>query len=773
MKEKKLFARRSIRAFVVCVLLLFIWAVFLRGAFSGERLFSLYEDNEFMLGSIFYGISNIVRHGNMPIRLDEILGGFPLYNFTQVTAYYPFYGFLFNLYDGFWSTLKTLHFLTIFHLLFLMAGMYFLLRRVGADVVAAVVGAALFSFSEDMYAYSTWLNIIAPYSWLPLYVAGLIGLLTGYNNRINYTLILLSVCMIVTASPSQPLIHSVLLTIFLLLGFILHCIYTKKISNCASVLVRLIGIAIICGLVCAPILLSASVEASKMIRWIGNFPAIMLNERVPFNAFVYYKLPLADFWRIFFHYDGGLVGGAYIGFFAVPLVAFAFLRGATWLPLTLLVTASYSLLSAFGDDLGFAYINHKIPLLNKIREPSRNLALFQFCIAILCSLGITNIAKMLRSGEPLNFRGNLLLIISCSIVTLAYVYGFLCFRDGALVENVFGNYYYQLYTADFVRYAICILMLIATVAAIRARSSVIQHFVIFGWPAAALISLFTAVSWQPKLTISDSLYVRDNYATLEMAIIDVRQRDQSANYRVLFDGDIDKGRAAMLATYHGVRSFTYYINPAPIRQAVDFEWHGYSPYYSYLGASYLICKRCDIAQYRNHKLLASYGEYKVYGDSNAYPRIYSEDIVGDYFDTNDFINKVKNEPSVGNRRAYIEKVSNSSNYHKSTSGACQIKTLKEAPNKFDVLVDCAPGVAIVLNEYNDGNWLAKINGKLVQTNRVNANQVGVFSIGGTQFISFEYYPSLFYHSFYLSIFGVLLFVALIFFSPRSFRNRDN
>ncbi len=745
----------------VTIFLGLMWVLFLRNAFDGERIFSLYEDNEFLLGPLFSSISKIYQSGDMPIRMDSILGGFPLYNFTQVTPYYPFYGFFLDIYNGFIPTLKTLHNLIVLHLFLMLLNMYYLLRKIGASICAGIMGAVLFTFGADMYAYTHWVNIIVPYSWLPLYIAGVFGIVEGSKVRINYLIILFSMCMIVTASPSQPLIQAVLITAFILLGYV---IYNAKLISplfIAVPIIRMIAIAIICLLVCAPVIMPASFEANRMIRWIGNFPAIFLNERIPFDAFVYYKLPIEDFWRLFFYEPRGIVGNAYIGFFAVPLIALAFLHGFTWLPVTLLVVATYSLVSAFGDDLGLAYINHQIPLLNKIREPSRNLALFHLGVVMLSTLGITNLFRAIKEKNSIGSRGELLLASSFVIVVFAYVYGFFRFYNGSNIDNVFGDFKYTLQASDTIRFFACISLIIFTLAVFRFQSKLFCKLIVYAWPIAIITGLFTAVSWQPPLKISDSLYVRNNLTTLEMAIIDIRERDKSSDFRVLFDGDIDKGQAAMLAAYHGVRSFSYYINPAPIRQAVEFEWHGYTPFYAYQGAKYLICKKCDINKYPRFKLMSNHGEYQIFVDDNAYPHIYAADIVGNYSNSKDFVSIVKSEIQLATRRAYIEGASLP--YVPDSRGdsqSCIIQSFHESSTRYEILASCDPGVAIVLNEYNDGNWVGRINGRLTEIFRINGSQNGIISSGGTQFITFEYYPVIFFNSFLFSIIGIFCFSLL-------------
>ncbi|MEA9598524.1 hypothetical protein VC178_01275 [Polynucleobacter sp. AP-Sanab-80-C2] len=740
-----------------------VWLIFLSSAINSDRIFSLYEDNEFLLGPIFSATSKILRSGLIPLRLDAILGGFPLYNFTQISVFYPFYGLFLDSFDGFISTLRALHNITLFHLFLMLVNMCYLLRTMGATILAAIAGAVFFTFSADMYSYALWVNITAPYAWLPLYVAGLLGILKGKEIVKNELLALLSICMLIAASPSQPLIQAFCLTGFLTIGYVANNIKAGHGNEVAISLIRLLSIASICALVCAPILIPPVIEAEKLIRWIGNYPAILLNQRIPFEAFVHYKFPIQDFWRIFFYKSGAMVGNPYVGFFAVPLIAFAFLRNISWVLIVLSVVASYALLSSFGDDLGFAYLNHQIPLVNKIREPTRNLALFQFCIAILMALGLSNLNIVYRKGQKLGLKGLGLLLLSAIIISLAFLYGFLRFKEGAYVTNVFGGYQYKLDSTDCILFFVCLGLIVGTALAFIFQLVALKRLVFFFWLVGSVVGLFVTVSWQPPLRLTDSIYVQKNLATLEMAILDIRQRDKHSEYRLIFDGNIDKGQAAMLAAYHGVRSFTYYINPAPIKQAVDFEWHGYNHFFSYQGAGYLICRQCDIGQYPNFNLLNAYGEYKIYRNEAAYPRIYAAPIVGSYSDTKDFIEKVQTNNTSNNRQAYVRSpTSNHIIFKEKKLSDCNIKELSRSYNKYNLLVDCAPGAAIILNEYNDGNWESYINGRPTEILQVNGTQNGVVSVGGTQLITFEYRPKILYRSIYLSVLGVLCFLLFIF-----------
>jgi hypothetical protein len=672
------------QALITFVALLIIWVFALRNAFDNDRLFALTEDNEFLLGSLFSGISHLYFNGSMPLRLDTILGGLPLYNSTQLTPFYPFYFFFLDIYDGYLNTLKTMHWLTLLHLLLLLVNMYILLRTMGVNRIAAITGAALFTFSADMYVYAIWVNIVTPYSWLPLYIAGILGVLQNKAIRKSFLIAFMSMLMIVSSSPSQPLIHAVLLTLFISIGYIIHCFRLKRQEQLIKPLLVLGITSILCFLLCAPILLSAQLESSKMIRWIGNFPPILMSDKMPFDAYVFYRFPLIDFWQLFFHKTMVMVGGAYVGFFAIPLAMLAFCKKGNWLATVFFSVAVYALLSSFGDDLGMAYINYKLPLLDKIREPSRFLVLFQLSMATLVSMGLFNLSQDFKEDKSVNVRARYLLCVAAVIVTIAFVFGNYQFSSAKLVANAFGSYKFKIDASDNIRFFICLLLIISTLYLLKQGSVFFRKLIVPMWSIATLVSLFTVVNWQPLLTIGTSVYVQKDYAALDMAIAHVAETDPNSNFRLIFDGSFDKGQASMLASYRGVRTFNFYMNPAPIHQTVDFSYE-YSPYYTYEGAAFLICKQCNISGYPSFKFLKKYGDYTIYFDDNAYPRFFLGRLAGFFKDTPDFVSKVQGTPSTDelNRNVYLETGT--------PIGDLKIYTSKPLPYKAE--------------NYNDKNWI--------------------------------------------------------------------
>ena len=60
------------------------------------------------------------------------------------------------------------------------------------------------------------------------------------------------------------------------------------------------------------------------------------------------------------------------------------------------VIGLYGLLSGFGTNLGLAYLNFHLPLINRIREAGRHLVLFVIGVSFLSGLGYSLLARRLE-----------------------------------------------------------------------------------------------------------------------------------------------------------------------------------------------------------------------------------------------------------------------------------------------------------------------------------------------------------------------------------------
>jgi len=205
---------------------------------------------------------------------------------------------------------------------------------------------------------------------------------------LGYALISVSLTLTILASPSQPMIHSLFLmgcaTCYWLVLFTVR----REPATLWSTFFLCLSIGTV-FLLCAPVIVPTGTEMKSMIRWLGPFGSVIGNAPLPFKAFIIDEAPLAEWIRIFISGpSASLVGSSFIGLIpgALALLSVARVRKNPCV-IALLLLALFGLLSSFGTHAGMAYVNHSLPLINKIREPSRHLILFVFATSSLAAIG--------------------------------------------------------------------------------------------------------------------------------------------------------------------------------------------------------------------------------------------------------------------------------------------------------------------------------------------------------------------------------------------------
>lgn len=689
-----------------------IFILFMYKAFSSERSFGIFDDNEFFIGPVLAGIAKSFHEGVYPLRLDTFLGGLPLYNFTQLSPLYPFYFTWFNSFGGMYETSVTLGHISILHVGILYLCMFYMLRTLNLSISASLVGSTLLAFSPNTLSYASWPNVIATYAWFPLFFAGLFGVLSDNENKYNKLVLVCAFVLIAAASPSQSLIQLFFVTVIALAFYCFYALRGNVSLNQGTIkpLLRAVFSCMIAVILVIPFFLPAVLDFRDMIRWIGPFPAVSGNDRIPFDAFLIDQLTFNDLSGILVNNTHHLVGNPYIGFFTIVFVILAFFSiRKNWIIASLSFVFIYSLLSSFGDTFGFAYVNYAIPYLNKIREPTRFLFLTVFSSSILASYGIDYFKmRFLRKFNDYNWR------------------------------------------KDFVSVFICML------------------------PS---LGLYLNVNWTPPL-IASSIYVKDNYESLDKVFNYIEKLDPDRNFRVIFGGAIDKQRASMLGSYHNLRTLNAYFNPAPLEQFNQLYNHGprSDNYLQILGAKYLICDKCSDAETSNYNFLASIDGYDIYQSSMALPFIYfSNKINGYYVDLNDFITKsytnglngsilYLNSKNNGRFKFYDNSIVNSID--------CQTKTLSRTVNEIKIETSCNHDGFLLLNEFYSDSWKAYINGTPTELYKINGNQFGVEINSGSSILSIQYQPLSLIVS--LLLFAILLVIVLLWlvFIPSKYKATD-
>jgi hypothetical protein len=736
-------------AFVLLVLI-GLWCIFLWNSFAADRSFALWMDNEFFIGTVLSSMSATLGNGEWPLRMDTILGGVPLYNFTQLSSFYPFYLAALPIYSSPLEIIYSMHWITLVHILILEINMYLFIRVIGASRLAALTGAALVAFSANSFVYASWVNIVAPYSWLPLYLAGLVGILKYPRSMVYSATALSGIVLLTLASPAQPLIHAIFITLVFVCAYWLDQYRVIETKQLCHTLGHVVAIGVLALLLVAPVILPAALEFKNMIRWIGPFPPLTGNDRIPFEAFQWDQLTIADLGGVLFKFKGSDVGSQFVGILTIALASVAVVsRPRSWLVAALTFIAVYSLISSTGSNLGLAYLNYIIPMLNKIREPSRFLVLFQFAVGVLAALGIDELRKTVsHTDDRANAKRQL---VALSVTTVVAVIALLVART-RIVSNV----------PPFVSVAILVALIFMTWIATRSNLRGCNTMIAAVWASAVLTTLAIEVPWTAPL-ITNSQYLTSGSLALDKAIERVATLDPDREYRVIFDGKIDKQQAAMLASYRGVRTFNSYFNPAPRRQFEELYYHGprTDNYFRILGGKYLICDKCAAESLLGYKHLENIAGYEIYETKDVLPHSYIvQRLNGKFLDLADFVAKAAST-DLTKRILFVEP-----NIDVGFTGSsdapmddCISRQDIRTTNRSRFVVQCKSAGVLVMNTFYDNAWRAKVDGTQIQILRVNGNQMGVPFSAGSHVIEFRYLPRIFIISFGLALVGVIFLIA--------------
>ena len=738
--------RREVFALAI---LLAIWGAFLWKAFGSAHSFALFMDNEFFLGTVLSSMSHAFGGGEWPLRMTTALGGVPIYNLAQLSPLYPFYFAPLPLFETPLDAAVSMHWITLLHLLLFAVNMFILLRVMGTTRVASVTGASLVAFSANSLAYAVWMNIVAPYAWFPLYLAGLVGVLENRASAKYPAMAIAAVVMLALASPSQPLIHAVLVTCVLVLGrWIIDCRRAAGggATSAPIPLLKLAAIAVIAFLLAAPAVLPAFLEFRDMIRWIGPFPAVVGNGKIPFEAFLTDQLSIAELGGVLVKIVQHGVGSQFVGPVAVSLAMLALIaRTRTWITITMAAIAVYALASAAGSNLGLAHINYYLPLLNKIREPSRFLFLFQLAIGILAALGIDELRRVVSSEQSfITLQRPAWLVAVVALASIAAAFA-LRGQGTAVAPAIVAAF-------------LLLVLAVITVFAARTRWRFRSEAVALCWSVVALAILAINVSWTPP-SIAASQYLNNDGISLDMAIDRVADLDPKHEYRLVFEGSTDKQMAAMLASYHGVRTLNSYFNPAPLRQFQDLYNHGprTDNYLQILGARYLLCRDCASVEYHGFKYRESINGYDLHEALDALPYVQAAQRVDGQFDNLGDFTKKAAEHDLNRGLLFVETGAVVTlDGTASKTSPCVVREDIRKNNRIRYLVSCASPAVLILNEFHADPWRVTVNGVDSEVLRVNGNQIGVQLGRGAQIVEFTYRPWTFRLSIALAAIGASL-----------------
>lgn len=701
----------------------------------GDKSIATFPDNTYFYLPLFRHISEVFSRGEYPYWISTLMGGFPLYDNPNFSVLYPFYFFQWGLYRDPSAAILQLHYVVFFHIFISYLNCYVLCRVLRLRPLPALLGASLFAFSQNTIHYATWVALIAPYSWLPLTLAGTVLILENRRAHLGVWITAISLALIVLACPAQALIHAAwLMGVFFVFraALLLWRRQPRELITASKNLLKAVVFAAGLG---SPVLIPVVLHMGGMIRFASDDPAVIGFARLTYAATLYGQLDVS-------HLAGGLlpyavrstIGHPYVGLGAVAFALFAVCRARTnWIVIPLMLLSAYGLLSSTGSHLGLAKINYLLPLLNKFREPDRHLYVFVLGVSVLAGIGFDYVVGV-ASGRcgPVFSRKHLAilpLLIAVAVAPFSVSLPYL----GALPK-----------------------LLLVFLPAVALLLLLTSRFVAKGWhmlpqcmAAGALIAV-TLLHPAPVPELRSGDFFSSQNLASRQALEELVKLNDARNYRVLFDDrEFGQQRWAMNASYYDLRSFYAYFNTLPYAQFLEVYLGQIKPSrYSLLwGAKYYLCSRCEGPPLPDYNYRKEISGYKLYAADNASPRYWlAIRVAGTYQSWDDFYNKINQDSGQGVVYLAPTEAANVEQWLGPSSQPApqqRIVELDSTSNRVRLMVETDRRAVLLFNEYYNTAWHVTVNGARANPLKVNWNQIGVLLDRGTSVVEFKYYPTLY------------------------------
>jgi hypothetical protein len=721
------------------VLALIVTFLLRYGPFLKSRLlFGPFLDNVHIYGPIFSEVSRLASSGVVPYYLPDIGTGFPLFESPHFSILYPFYFLGLINYGGPLASLYTLTYLTLLHLFVFYASLYVLLRCATIPPWAAYIGASVGMLARNTELYASWITITASYAWLPLVLAGGVLLLRFPGKASGILVFSITAGLLALASPSQSIIHATLSSLILfVIGIAWFCLrrrfadvwrLTWSLLVCGGIAFGLAGAAVF------PMYMATV----QMIRHVGAGAAVIGHEHIPWKSFNLFQLSLNQAPGILLRPTWvQIVGSPYVGplgVIGVLLAGIYFRRLDPFLRTVVLafgVIGLYGLLSAFGTNLGFAYVNFHLPFINRIREAGRHLVLFVICVSFLGGLGYSLLAQNLRQYK----QGHCvhLLILPA---TLALIF------TGVILWELLENGATRALTGFWILALAPGLFLLACVCRLPGCRNVAI--------AAVLVSVAAAVIPVRGFSISQSDFDKPLNLLSHRVLQRIATETDASGYRIDFqDTAFDNKFWGMNASYYSIRSFYNQLTPQPYGQFRFMLLSDIPHLRELMGTRYVLCGANNSPPDRNAKQIFETEGYRLYENPRPMARL-------------TFVHRVA--PLSSDERGFINDVSRGFDYFSEAYvtpldfnaasrflGSLQLRSdladritiLVSEPNRSYATVKSDTASLLILNEWFTPAWKVRVNQKNESTLRVNQWQTGVLLPPGENRVEFEYRPTLF------------------------------
>ncbi len=705
---------------------------------ASRLLFGPFGDNVYLYGPIFSEVSRLSLSGAVPYYLPDIGTGFPVFESPHFSILYPFYFFGLLNYGGALASLYTLTNLTLLHIFVFYVNLYVLLRCATITPWASYIGASVGMLAPNTGLYASWITITASYAWLPLVLAGAVLLLRFPGKARGILVFSIAAGLLTLASASQPVIHAVLTCLMLFVaGIVWMCLQRRfaEMWRVARSLVVCSGLAF--GLAGAAIL-PMSIATGQMIRHIGASAAVIGHARIPWENFNLYQLTLGQVTGVVIRPTWiAIVGSPYVG----PLgVVGVFLAGIYWRRLSPLLRmlavafgaiSLYGLLSGFGTNLGLAYVNFHLPLINRIREAGRHLVLLVIGVSFLSGLGYS---LLVRSLEQYRESRNARRLISLAVWVVIFV---------AIILWELFQTSYRKGQPDLWMVALApTLFMFGRICRFRGYTNVAS--------AAILVSAAAVVIPVRGFSALQSDFDKPVNLLSHRVIRSFANKIDAVGYRVDFrDNGLSHRLWAMNASYYGIKSFYNQLTPQPYAQ-FRFSLMTDVPHLrAMMGARYVLCGPKNSPTDGDAKQILETEGYRLYENQHPMGRLTLLHRVADFAKSEDeFLNRISKGFDYLNE-AYVdrERFEDTRRFLVSSQmfphSQDRVVKIADQANRSYSVVESDSASLLVLNEWFTPAWKVRVNGRNQPILRVNEWQTGALLSAGINRVEFEYRPTLF------------------------------
>jgi hypothetical protein len=705
---------------------------------TSHLLFGPFLDNVHIYGPIFSEVSRLALSRAVPYYLPDIGTGFPIFESPHFSILYPFYFFGLLNYGGPLASLYTLTNLTLLHIFVFYINLYVLLRCATIKPWASYIGASVGLLARNTELYASWITVTASYSWLPLVLAGAVLMLRAPGRAPGIIVFSVAAGLLTLASPSQAVIHAALASLILFTtGFVSMCLQ-RRFSQIWPLARGLVVCSVITFALAGAAALPMYLAKGGMIRHIGAGAAVIGNAHIPWANFNLHQLSLSQTLSIVISPTLiSIVGSPYIGPLGLigtvlALVYFRrldpFLRA---LGVAFGIISLYGLLSGFGTNLGFAYVNFHLPFINQIREAGRHLVLFVIGVSFLGGLGYSLLARYLEQYKKPRSVGPLVVP-----AVLALVFA------GVILWELLQNGQGRSLTSFWMLALAPILFALGRLLRLPGYGNVVF--------AGALVSLAAVIVPTRGFSASQSDFDKPMNLLSHKVIQTLAASIDAADYRVDFrDANFSSQFWAMNASYYGIRSFYNQLPPQPYAQFRFGNLTNVPHLREMMGARYVLCGSDKSPLDPNAKQILDIEGYRLYENPNPMGRLTLVHRVAGHTSSQDEFLKVIRKGFDYQSAAYVAsrdfKAVETFLPRPPTLSPDQNRIVKvvDQPNRSYSTVESASPSLLVLNEWFMPAWKARVNGKKQPVLRVNQWQAAVLLPAGKNRVEFEYRPTLF------------------------------